>query len=261
MHSLWKGFINFGLISIPIKLQSAIKEREFEFHLFHKKDKSKIRYTKICEKDNKEVQWDDIIKGYEYSKGKYVYLENEDFEKANIHKTNSIDIIDFVDENEIDTIFYEKPYFLEPDKKVQKPYLLLFEALKTTKKVALARFVLHNQEHIAIIKPYSNILILNQLRYFSEIRPSKSLEISHTEKSPKEINIAIKLIEQLSGKFNPKAYKDLYAQDLKKIILQKSKGQKISSKGEKPKATKETDISFLLKKSLQLKKKKKKMIA
>lgn len=261
MHPIWKGFINFGLISIPIKLYSAVKEREIEFHLFHKKDKSKIRYAKICEKEDKEVDWNEIIKGYEISKGKFVYLENEDFEKANLHKTSSIDIVDFAYENEIDTIFYEKPYFLEPDQKLQKPYQLLFEALKETKKVAIVQFVMHNLEHIGIIKPYLNLLVLNQLRYVSEIKSTKDLGILHKEKSPKEINIAIKLIEELTEKFNPKKYKDVYFEDLKKLILEKSKGNKTFSKGKKPKVTKETDISILLKKSLENKKKKSRKIA
>jgi DNA end-binding protein Ku len=256
MHPLWKGFINFGLISIPIKLYSAVIEKEFEFHLFHKKDKGKIRYARICEKDNNEVQWEEIIKGYEYSKDKYILLEDEDLQKANLHKTNSIEIIDFVNQSEIDTVFYEKPYFLDADIKNKKPYFLLFEALKETKKVAIAKFVLHNHEHLAVIKPYSKILILNQLRYLNQIKSSKTFGISLKEKSPKEINIAIKLIEELSTKFNPKKYKDSYTNDLKKLINQKAKGKKIIPKGKKPIATKESDIEFLLKKSLQTKKRK-----
>jgi DNA end-binding protein Ku len=137
MHSLWRGFLNFGLVSIPVNLFSALKEKEFEFHLFHKKDKGKIRYARICEKDNKEINWKDVIKGYEYKKGKYIFLEKEDLEKANVHKTNSVDILEFVNNEEIDTILYEKPYFLTPDKKAKKPYFLLLQALKETKKLLL----------------------------------------------------------------------------------------------------------------------------
>lgn len=261
MQALWKGFINFGLISIPVRLLSAIKERELEFHLFHKKDKGKIKYVKICEIDNIEIPLDEIVKGYEYKKGKYVFLEEGDFEKANIHKANSIDIIDFVEENEINTIFYEKPYFLQPDAKNLKPFVLLMEALKETKKVCVAKFILHNHEHLAIVKPYSNTLILNQLRYPNEIKDFQDSAVSFRQKSSKEVNIAIKLIEELSGTFDPKKYKDSYVEDLKKIIMQKSKGKKIVPKGKKPKATKKEDISFLLKKSLQIKKNKRKKIA
>lgn len=261
MHPLWKGFINFGLISIPIKLHSATIQKELEFHFFHKKDKGKIRYSKICEKDNKEIGWQDIVKGYQYSKEKFVYLEEEDFEKANLHKTNSIDILDFANENEIDTIFYEKPYFLEADPKNQKPYILLFEALKETKKIAIVKFVLHNKEHLGILKPYSNIIVLNQLRYFKELKSSKEFEVKFKQKSPKEINIAIKLIEELSKKFDIKKYKDTYIHDLKKIISQKAKGKSVISKGKVPKATKDLDLSLLLKKSLKNNKKNKRKIA
>ncbi len=257
MQALWRGFLNFGLVSIPINLFSAVKSRELQFHLFHKKDKGKIKYAKICEKDNKEVLWEEIIKGYEYSKGKYVYLENDDFEKANVHKVNSIDIEDFVNEAEIDPIFYTKPYFLTPDKN-HKPYILLLQALLETKKIAIAKFVIHNHEHIATIKPYSNLLILNQLRYLDEIKSTKNFQIATTKKkSFKELNIAIKLIEEHSGSFKPQDYKDSYTQDLKKLINQKAKGRQIFAFGKKPKSTKNKDIAFLLERSIKSRKRKK----
>jgi len=253
MHAIWRGFLNFGLVSIPINLYSAVKSRELEFHLFHKNDKGKIKYARICEKDDKKVSWDEVIKGYEYSKGKYVYLETEDFEKANIHKASSIDIQEFVNEDEIDPIFYEKPYFLAPDKKAQKPYFLLLQALEETKKIAVATFVIHGHEHIATIKPYSNLLILNQLRYLDEIKSTKSFQTSRPKKTLKELNIAIKFIEELKGSFNPKEYKDTYSQDLKKLINQKAKGKKIFPKGQKPTSTKEKDFTSLLEKSMAIK--------
>jgi DNA end-binding protein Ku len=261
MHPLWKGFLNFGLVSIPIKLFSAIKEKELEFHLFHKKDSGKIRYAKICVKDNKEVRWEDIIKGYEYIKNKFVYLDESDFEKAHLHKVNSIDILEFVKESEIDSILYEKPYFLAPDLKNEKPYTLLFEGLNETKKVAIARFVLHGKEHIAIIKPFSDILVMIQLRFIDELKNPKSIKTTKKTKSKKELNIAIKFIEELTTKFSPKEYKDTYKIYLKKLLLKKVKNQKIIPFGKKPIPTRESDIYHLIEKSLHSSKKKRRKIA
>jgi len=255
MHPIWIGYLNFGLVSIPIKLFSAVKEKEMKFHLFHKKDLGKIRFARICEKDEAEISWDDVIKGFEYKKNKFVYLDDSDFQKVNLHKANSIDVLDFVSEKEIDTILYEKPYFLAPGKN-EKPYQLLLEGLKETKKVAIASFVLHGKQHVAVIKPFSKILVLIQMRYLEEIKSFSFIEFKKREKSKKEINIAIKFIEELTKKFNPKEYKDTYMKDLKKLILKKSKGKKIISFGKSPTSSKEHDISFLLEKSLKLKKRK-----
>ncbi|MFA6119173.1 MAG: Ku protein [Parachlamydiales bacterium] len=261
MHPLWKGYLYFGLVSIPIKLYSALRSKELHFHLFHKEDKGKIKFARICEKDNEEVLWEDVIKGYEFEKNKYVFLEESDFEKADIHKSNSIDIIDFVNENEIDTILFEKPFFLEADIRNARPYQLLLESLKKTDKIGVAKFVLHNKEHLAIIKPYFNTLLMIQLRFSDEIISHKNFETSKKKSSEKELNIAISLIEGLSTKFNAKSYKDTYVQDLKKIILKKSKNQRVTAKGKKPGPTKNIDIAFLLRKSLKEKKKERKKIA
>jgi len=255
MKAIWKGFLNFGLISIPINLYSASIERQLNFHLFHQKDKGRIRFAKICKKDKKEIPFEDIIKGYEYSKGKYVFLKDEDFEKANVHKTNSIDIIGFTNEEEIDSIFFDKPYFLTPDIKNQKPFCLLTKGLEKTKKVALAQFVLHSHEHLCIIKPHQNILVLNQLRYANEIKSFKDFKITFRKFSSKELNLVIKFITELTTKFNPKKYKDTYVQDLKKIITQKIKGKKIVPIGSKPTISKQAEIFTLLEKSLKQRKK------
>jgi DNA end-binding protein Ku len=260
MHPIWIGYLNFGLVSIPIKLFSAVKEKEMEFHLFHKKDLGKIRFARICEKDEAEISWEDVIKGYEYKKNKFVFLDESDFQKVNLHKTNSIDVLDFVNEKEIDTLLYEKPYYLAPSKN-EKPYQLLQDGLRETKKVAIARFILHGKEHLAVLKPYNNILALIQIRYADELKSFSFIEIKKREKSKKELNIAIKFIEELTEKFNPKEYKDTYTIDLKKLILKKSKGQKIKPFGKRPTSSKEKDITFLLEKSIKSNKVKRKKIA
>lgn len=221
MRAIWKGSLSFGLVNIPVHLYVASHEKELSFVLLHNKDHSRIRYAKICVKEDKEVPWDEIVKGYEYEKGDYVVLQDEDFEKANLKKTKTIELMNFIDESEIDTFYYVKPYFLEPDKNAVKAYNLLHDALKITQKVGLAKFVLHNREHLAVVKVHENMLVLNELRYQNEIVNPKELTIPASEKTKtqkKELDMAILLIDQLTIPFEPKAYKDTYIEELKQII-------------------------------------------
>ena len=254
MHSLWKGSISFGLVNIPVKMYSASQEHEFKFVLLHKKDLSQIRYARICKLDQKEVPWNEIVKGYEYKKGEFIVFNEEDFEKVNLKKTQTLETVSFANEDEIDTVYYEKPYYLEPDKNAGKTYALLRDALSKSKKVGIAKYVIHNREHLAVIKSYGNAIIVNQLRYNEELVSPKNLEIpSKTEKSnAQEMEIALKLINHLTHHFKPEEYKDTYVGELKKMIEQKAKGKIIRPKGEKPAApTKVHDIMSLLKASLE----------
>jgi len=256
MRSIWKGAISFGLIHIPVRLYSASRSRELKFKLLHGKDLSPIRYARICKADGKEVPWEEIVKGYEYEKGDFVVLTEEDFQKANLKKTRSIEILDFTDEKEIDPIYYEKPYYLEPEKGAGRAYVLLREALVKSKKIAIGRFVFQHHEHLGVIKPHGSILLLYQLRYESEIIDPKGIEIPKKEPIPaKELDIALQLIDELTRPFDPKVYSDTYADEVKAIIKKKAKGEKISIKAEKE--TREAgDIMSLLKESLQKHKKK-----
>lgn len=257
MRALWKGSISFGLVNIPVKMYVASHEKEFKFVMLHKKDMSQIRYARICKNEEKEVPWEDIVKGYEYEPGEYVILSEEDFQKANLKKSKTIEIIDFVKEDEIDTVFYVKPYFLEPEKNSDKAYVLLREALKKSKKVGIAKFVIHNREHVAVLKAFGDAIIVNELRYADEIVKENELLLPEREKVPaKELNVAMKLIEQLTTSFNSKKYKDTYTAELKEIIDQKAKGRKIRPKGQEPKPSKVQDIMSLLKASLEEKPKK-----
>lgn len=258
MRALWKGSISFGLVNIPVKMYVASHEREFKFVMLHKKDHSQIRYARICKSEDKEVPWSEIVKGYEYEPGEFVILEDEDFKKANLTKSKSIEILDFVKEDEIDTVFYSKPYFLEPEKNADKAYVLLREALHKSRMVGIAKFVLHNREHVAVIKPYENAIILNELRYSDEVIQPKELNIPEEKKaSAKELDIALKLIGQLSTSFNPHKYKDTYTDEIKDIINQKAKGKKVRPKGQEAKPSKVQDIMSLLKASIEEKPKKK----
>ena len=255
MRSLWKGSISFGLVNIPVHMYTASREKEISFTLLHKKDHSQIRYARICKAEDKEVPWNEIEKAYEFEKGEYVVLNQEDFEKANLAKSKSIEIFSFVEEKEIDTVYYVKPYYLEPDKSAEKAYSLLREALRKSRKVGLAKIVLHNREHVAVIKVHEEMLILNELRYQAELLNSKDLKIPAAKTSGKELDIAIQLIDQLTVPFDPAAYKDTYTEEIKKMIRQKTKGKVIQPKGTEPKATKVHDIMSLLKASLEEKKK------
>jgi DNA end-binding protein Ku len=256
MRAIWSGVISFGLVNIPVKLFSGSESNSIDLDMLRRGDLCPVRYARVCRSDGKEIPYEDIVKGYEYREGDYVVLEKEDFEKANVEKTKSIDITDFVDENEVDSIFYEKPYYLEPDKSGNKPYALLREALKKSGKVGVATYVLRNREHIAVLKPYGDLLLLNQLRYHDEIRSSKDLNLPDSKiVKQKELNVALSLIDQFTSKFKPEEYSDTYIEDLKKIIEEKAKGHKPKPKGKTPKQTNVVDMMTLLKKSLNQKKK------
>lgn len=256
MRAIWKGSLSFGLVNIPVQLYTASREKELSFVLLHKKDNSRIRYARICEAEGKEVPWNEIVKGYEYEKGEFVVLDDKDFEKANLKKTKTIEILNFVEEGEIPTVYYSKPYFLEPEKGAEKAYSLLREALKKSKKVGFARYILHNREHLAVVNVHDDVIILNELRYQNELVRVKDLTIPAASKlSSKEVDVAMQLIEQLTAPFEPKVYKDTYVEELKQTIKQKSKGRPVHPKTEEPKASKVQDIMSLLQASLEGKKK------
>lgn len=252
MRALWTGALSFGLINIPMRLYSATQEHTLNFDMLHKKDLSPIRYARICKADGKEIPYEDIVKGYQYQKGDYVVLVDEDFKRANLKKTKTIDMANFIDEKEIDPIYYEKPYFLEPGKGAEKAYVLLREVLKKSKKVGLAHFVLHHREHMAIIKPHGQLLILNQLRYQSELKKPAQLNIPESAKtSPSEVKMALQLIDQMTDHFHPEEYHDTYIEELQEIIAEKAKGKKPRTKGKEPKITDVKDIMRMLKESLE----------
>jgi DNA end-binding protein Ku len=250
MRSIWSGAISFGLVNIPVKVNSAIETSEgLDFDMLSKKDMGKIRYARIDSKTGKEVPWKEIVKGYEYAKGKYVVITDEDFKKASPEKSKTIDIIQFVKEEEIDPIFYEKPYFLTPDKGADKSYHLLIKALEETKTVGLAEFMMRNRVHVCALKSYNGVLLLNQMRYADEIREAP--EVGKSERvSPKEIQLATKLIQQLTDKFKPEDFKDTYIAELKKVIKAKAAGKDIHIAEPKKATATVKDLMEVLKQSL-----------
>lgn len=256
MRAIWSGSISFGLVNIPVKLYSGAQSHSLDLDMLRKSDLCPVKYQRICEKDGQEIPYDEIVKGYEYTDGDYIVLTDDDFEAANIEQTNTLDIMDFVKESEIDSRYFEKPYYLEPAKGGAKPYSLLCEALKASKKVGVANFLLRNKGHLGIIKAQGNLIVLNQLRYADEIRKPDELNLPEPAKiKDKEVELALTLIDQLTTTYKPEKYKDTYVEDLKKIIEDKSKGKKPKAKSREPKPTKVVDMISLLKKSIQQKKK------
>lgn len=225
MRSIWTGAIGFGLVNIPIKLFSATEGSELDLDMLDKKDHSHIRFKRVNENTGKEVTWENIVKGYKLD-DRYIVLTDEDFEKASPEKTKLIEITEFVDESEVDGMYYDTPYYLEPEKSGAKAYILLRDALRKTGKAGFGSFVLRNKENICLIRPVDNVLVLNKLRWAQEIRSPKELNIPAGSPKPAEIKMAIELIKSLSGKFDISSYKDTYTNELLKLIRAKGKGGK-----------------------------------
>ncbi len=256
MRPIWTGSISFGLINIPVKLFSAVQESSLDLDMLDSKDHSNIKFKRVNESTGKEVAYENIVKGYKLDSG-YVVLEDEDFEAADAVKTKMIEIINFVDEREINSLYYEQPYYLEPDKAAMKAYALLRDALESSGKVGVTTFVLRNKESLAILKPYQNVIVLNRIRFSQEIRDPSELElppVSNTKS--KEMDMANKLVEQLTEKFSIEKYKDNYSAKLLKIINEKSKGKKISVPKLKVVHKQSDNLMDMLKASLAAKKSK-----
>lgn len=255
MRAIWSGVLSFGLINIPINLYSATAGLDApEFHYLHKTDLHPIRYVKVCRKDGKELNQQDLVKGYEYEEGDYVILTDDDFKKIDLKRTETIEVLTFVDEKEIDPIYFEKPYFLEPDKGADKAYVLLRESLKKTKKVGVAKFVIHNREHLGIIKPHEQLIVLEQMRFEKEVQSPDSLKIpEHATVRAKELTMATSFIDHLTEHFDAGDYKDTYQKELQKLIKEKKKGHRAKPESQEEHAvpSKSADIMILLKESLE----------
>jgi DNA end-binding protein Ku len=251
MRAIWTGAIGFGLVNIPVKLYSATESSTLDLDMLDKKDHSNIHFMRVNEKTGKEVKWENIVKGYKLPNDKYVVLDDKDFEKASAKKTRSIDISNFVKEEEIESMYYESPYYLEPEKSGVRAYALLREALLKTKKVGVATFVLRNKEVLAILRANENVIVLNRIRFEEEIRDPKDLSLpAKTAVKAPELKMAITLIDQLTQKFDIKKYKDTYSSDLLKMIKAKAKGVKLKEPVLKVVHSKSKDIMEQLKASL-----------
>lgn len=251
MRAIWTGSISFGLINIPIKMFSAVQESSLDMDMLDASDHSNIKFKRVNEKTGKEVTFSEIVKGYKID-DKYVIVEDEDFEAADAIKTKTIDIQSFAFEKEIESIYYEQPYYLEPDKGAMNAYGLLRDALEATGKVGVTSFVLRNKESLAILKPYKNVILLNRIRFEQEIRDTSELKLPAISKTKtKEMDMANKLVEQLTEKFDISSYKDEYTDKLLKIIKSKAKGKKQSKPAKLEVVHKQSDdLLSMLKASL-----------
>lgn len=263
--NIWKGSISFGLINIPVSLQKAEEGNDLHFTLLDERNLSPVKYKKVNSKDGHEVPWKKVIKGYEYEKGQYVVLSKEDLKSANPKATQTIDIEDFVDLEEIDLMFLEKPYYLVPQKSGVKGYFLLMKALKKTGKVAIAKFIIRTKMHLAMIMAKDDFLVLELLRFNHEVIDVNEVgllsEITIPKFSPKELKMAQELVEGMTSEWNPDRYKDTYNDDVLKMIKKKIKageGHNLEwshPKTENIKNSNVMDLMPLLKKSLEEKKK------
>ena len=253
-RAIWKGSISFGLVNIPIALYPATRREELKFRLLRKSDLSPVNYKRVAEKDGKEVPWDQIVKGYEYEKGKYVVLKDEDFDRVDLEATQTVDIQDFVDQEEIDPMFFYKPYYLEPQKGGDKAYALLRDALKHSGKVGIAKVVIKTRQHLAGVKPEDGALILELMHFADELADIEKLHLpKKAEVGKRELNMAKSLIDSMSSKWDPAKYKDDYREALMEVIEEKVEagGKEIEEKPKKAfKPTKVIDLVSVLQKSL-----------
>ncbi|NML68366.1 Ku protein [Chryseobacterium sp. RP-3-3] len=253
MKAIWNGAIGFGLVNIPVKIYSATETTKLDLDMLDKSDFSNIKFKRVNERTGKEVKWENIVKGY-LMDDKYIVLDEEDYEAASPEKTKILSIDQFVKEAEVDSVYFENPYYLEPQKNGENAYRLLLKALQETEMAGIGTFVLRDSAAIGMIRPYNEeILVLNRLRFHQEIRDYKDLKIP-AQKAPKpaELKMAVSLIKQLSQDFDPVMYKDTYSDELMKIIKKKAKGKNIKTKKAEPaKEGKVIDLMAQLKASLQ----------
>lgn len=253
MPVMWKGSLSFSLVNIPVQLYAASQEQGLSLHLLHKADKSPVRFARVCRKDGRELAWKDIVKGYEIAEGDYVVIDEKELQKAEAKKTRTIEILSFVDEKSIDSYYFEKPYYLEPMKGGEKSYALLRESLAGSKKCGLCKIVFTNREHLAAVKVEGNALMLNTLRFESELRKLELKLPARFSGRKDELELAGQLIQKMTGKFDPSRYKDTYKKELESYIKKKSKGRlPVKSEAEaEPEATQVPDLMAALRKSLK----------
>jgi DNA end-binding protein Ku len=254
MRSIWKGSIGFGLVSIPVKLFSAVQTSSLDFDMLDSRDHSRIRYLRVNEHTHKEVPYDKIVKGYKLNDD-YVIVDEHDFEEAAPDKSRVITIESFVDIVDVNPMFYETSYYTEPDTKNNKAYALLLQALKKSKKAGLARFVLRSTESLCIVHPVDKVLVVTRIRFAQQIRDAEDLNVSdNIDISKKELDMGLTLIDQYAEAFDVSKFKDEYNDELLNIIKAKSKGKQATVKKLKPHKTAGNDLYDQLMESLKTKK-------
>jgi len=262
---LWKGAISFGLVHIPVGLYSAEKRNSFDLTMLDRRTMKPVGFKRYNKETGEDVSWDDIVKGYEYEKDRYVVLTEEDFKRANVEATQTVDILSFVDEDEISSMYFETPYYLAPDKRGHKGYALLRETLKQTGKIGIANVVIRTRQYVAALIPVGDVIVMNTLRYANELRGTDEFEVPSSNLkaagvNAREIEMAQRLVDSMTAKWNPEEYRDTYHEDLMALIekrVQAGQTEVItepSQEGEERPAKGEViDLMALLKRSVETK--------
>ncbi|HEY4871995.1 MAG TPA: Ku protein [Candidatus Dormibacteraeota bacterium] len=223
-RAIWRGTISFGMVSIPVNLYTATESHDVHFHLLHKRDGVRLKNVRWCPKDERAVPWDDVVRGFEYAKGRYLPVSDEDLEHLPVKTVHTVDISDFVKLEEVDPIYFDKAYYLAPEEAGIKAFALLREALEQTGRAAVAKVAIRDKENLCLVRPYQDVLTMETMLYANEIRSSKDIAVDGAEVSPKELQMAVSLIENLSDSFDPQRYHDEYQAALKQLIDAKVEG-------------------------------------
>lgn len=251
--SVWKGHLTFGLVSLPVRLFTAARSETLSFNQLHKHDNSRVKQVIYCQTEDKPIPRDEIVKGFEYEKGKYVVVQDEDIKKVAPKTAKVMEIQEFVKAGDVDPVYLESSYYMAPDEGGEKPYALLFEALKETKYYAVAKIAMHNREHIVIVRPGERGMILHTMYYSDEVRSTEEFRTDTTKVSEREMNLAKMLVESLAAEFEPEKYHDTYRDNLRTMIEAKVEGHKVVETPE-PHIAPVIDIMEALKKSLESRK-------
>ena len=254
MASIWKGSLTFGLVNVPVELRSAVRADNISFRLLHSEDLSPVKYERVCQADGEPVPWSEIVKGYEYEKGKFVVLTDDDFKAAALESSKTIDILDFVQSEEIDPRFFETPYYLVPGKGGEKPYALLREAMRQSNAIGIGKIIIRQSQHLAGVRVVGDALVLEIMRFANELIDISEFSFPSGETvRPQELNMATQLVENLAEPFDPEKYTDDYRANLLKVIRAKMKGKKITldEPEQEPADAKVLDLMSRLQASLQ----------
>src|SRR5438094_3684000 len=250
---LWKGSISFGLVNIPIELHTAVRDHRPKFRMLHAKDKSPVKFERMCVRDGKPVAWEDLVKGFEYQKGHFVVMSKEDFQTAALEKTRTIDIVDFVKAEEIDDRFFETPYYLVPAKGGERAYALLRDAIRESGRIGISKFILRDSQHLAAVEVIENAIVLTVMRFADELVDVHQFEFPAAEGVRKaELDMAKALVNSLAAEWDPSKYTDQYRENLMRIIKGKLKGKEAELEPiAEPRRADVVDLMERLRKSLQ----------
>jgi DNA end-binding protein Ku len=249
---IWRGSLSFGLVAIPVQLHTAVRENRPKMRLLHAKDKSPIKYERVCQRDGAVVAWEDLVKGYEYQRGHYVVLTKDDFKAAALEKDRRVLLSDFVPADAIDDRYFDHPYYLVPDKGGEHAYAIFRDALRETGRVGIGKVVFRDRQHLVAVESIDDRLVLTMMRFAEEVvEPPEIAAVDRTKVPPRELKLATDLIQALAADWRPEQYTDDYQQNLQKVINKKMKGQSVVIEAEEPRMRAEVvDLAERLRASL-----------